>query len=126
MINICIVEGHAGSNAEMRYTPSGTATTRVSIAYSERYQKDGEWVEVTHWIPISAIGAVAEKLGAVEKGDKIFVEGEFSARTYEDKDGTTKTFYAIKARRFQFLSKKSERPKTQEAAQADEDDAPWD
>lgn len=127
-VNVCLIDGNAGSDAEMRYTPSGTASTTVNIAHSERYQKDGEWVENTHWVPISALGPVAERLAQVEKGDKILVQGEFIARQYKDKEGQQRTYYGIKARSFSFLSKKSDRQA--QPPQQDEQDAygdpPWD
>jgi|GEM_PF-4663782 single-strand DNA-binding protein len=41
MINKAIIIGNLGSDPEIRYTPSGTATAQFSVATTERY-KDAE------------------------------------------------------------------------------------
>lgn len=42
--------GTAGKDTELKYTPSGAAVAKLSLATNERYKdKAGEWQERTEW-----------------------------------------------------------------------------
>ena len=57
------IVGYLGKNAEMRYTPQGTAVLNFSIATTER-RKDsrGEFTDITTWFKVSLWGKQAEAL----------------------------------------------------------------
>lgn len=75
--NQVILLGRVGSDPELRYTQSGTASVSISLATS-RNRKDaaGEWHEETSWHRLKAFGKQAEVLGErLKKGELLFVEG---------------------------------------------------
>lgn len=101
------IEGFVGRDAEMRYTPSGTAITNFSVGVNEDYKKKGtdEWQKQTIWMKVSVFGDNAEKLvNRVKKGMKISCEGVLqfdpktgNPRTYARKDGTLATSFEMTA-----------------------------
>ena len=62
----------------------------MNIATSEGYKnKEGEWVNETEWHSVVVWGPVAERVKRFRKGEKIYVKGKNTTRTYE-KDGEKK------------------------------------
>ena len=50
-VNMAVIMGHVGSDPEVRYTPSGSAVTNLSVATSESWKdkQNGEMQERTEW-----------------------------------------------------------------------------
>lgn len=95
-VNKAIVEGRCGRDAEARAAGS-SVVANVSLAVTERYRtRGGDDKEVTNWIPVVAWGDLAEELGRARKGDRVFVEGTISTRSYE-KDGQKRNVVEVKA-----------------------------
>lgn len=94
-MNTVIIDGRAGSDPEMRYSERGKAITTVNIAHTEYRKTDGEYKEMTHWVPIIAFDKQAERLAGAHKGDLLVVCGRFSTRVYVDKNGNNRTDYRI-------------------------------
>jgi single-strand DNA-binding protein len=88
-VNKWIGVGVIGRDAEVQHTPSGSSVTKFSMATSYRYKKNGEYVEDTDWHNIVAWNkeAVAPYL---TKGTKVYVEGRYTTRSYQDKNGDKK------------------------------------
>lgn len=87
-LNSCRFIGRLGRDPEMRYTPSGSALLKFSIAVDE-YSKnaDGTRKQVTHWVPLIAWGRQAELLNTlVKKGTLVSVDAKYETQQYE-KDG---------------------------------------
>lgn len=79
--------GTLGRDAELKFTPGGTAITKFSIATNRRWKdkQSGEWKEETDWISIVLWNS--ENLSAfLVKGKQVYVEGRLQTRNYE-KDG---------------------------------------
>lgn len=87
--NQCNFTGRAGSDADLRFTPQGTAVATVNIAVGKSFKdKDGNKQERTEWIPLVAWRQLAEIFGRyVTKGKHIRVTGEMQTRSYDNKDG---------------------------------------
>ena len=104
------------ADPELRYTPAGTAVLNLRFASDRNYRdKNGEWQTVTHWFEGALWGDVAEAAGKEEryhKGDKVYLEGEPSARAYlsKDKEGVEKPAgrIEIKIDRITMLKRKTE------------------
>lgn len=83
-INKIILVGTLGRDAETKFTPSGVAVTRLSLA-TERSWKDkqsDEWKSETEWHQITLWRK--EKLAEyLTKGVKVYVEGSLKTRSYE-------------------------------------------
>jgi single-strand DNA-binding protein len=63
-LNKVILVGNLGADPEMRYTASGTAVAKFSLATSRKFTgKDGQKQEKTEWHRIVAWGKLAEICG---------------------------------------------------------------
>jgi single-strand DNA-binding protein len=86
-VNKAILIGHLGRDAETKFTQSGVAMTRFSVATNRRWkdQQTGEWKEETDWVNV--VLWRQENLGQyLLKGKQVYVEGRIQTRSYEDKD----------------------------------------
>lgn len=87
-VNKVILVGHLGRDAETKFTPSGAAVTKFSVATNRRWkdQASGEWKEETDWSNV--VLRRSESLGNyLTKGKQIYVEGRLQTRSYEDHEG---------------------------------------
>lgn len=90
-VNKVILVGNLGRDAETKFTPSGIAMTRFSVATTRRWkdQQSGEWKEETDWSNV--VLWRQENVGQyLTKGKQVYVEGRMQTRSYEDKDGQKK------------------------------------
>ena len=81
--------GHLGRDPEIRYTPEGVATTRISLATSEAWKDrdSGKPQERTDWHQVVFWDGLAKVVGEhLIKGSLIHVEGQLRTRKYQ-KDG---------------------------------------
>jgi single-strand DNA-binding protein len=87
-VNKVILVGNLGRDAETKFTPSGTAMTKFSVATSRRWkdQQTGEWKEETDWHNI-VLWRSENLANYLTKGQKVYVEGRLQTRSYDDKDG---------------------------------------
>ncbi|MBK6764903.1 MAG: single-stranded DNA-binding protein [bacterium] len=97
MVNRVTLIGRLGRDPEMRYTPSGAAVARFSLATDEnRKDQNGQWVQETTWHNIVVLGQSAERVAeTLKKGNLVYVEGKISIRNWEDKEGQKRTQYEI-------------------------------
>jgi single-strand DNA-binding protein len=82
--------GNLGQDPEMRYTASGTAVTKLSLATNRRFTgKDGQKQERTDWHRVTIWGKTAEVAAKyLSKGRQVAIEGRIEYGSYE-KDGIT-------------------------------------
>ena len=84
-INKVELLGRVGTDPEMRYTPNGTAVTKLRLA-TDRYRRDAE--DVTDWHDVVVWGATGEAVNQyVQKGRRIYVTGRLVQNTWENEDG---------------------------------------
>jgi single-strand DNA-binding protein len=88
-LNKVILIGNLGSDPEMRYTASGTAVCKFSLATSRKFTgKDGQKQDKTEWHRIVAWTKLAEICGQyLSKGKQVMIEGRIEYGSYE-KDGS--------------------------------------
>ena len=79
--------GHAGRDADTRFTPGGDAVCEVSIAVT-RKRKESETVT---WWRVVVFGKSAEWAGEIKKGDVVFASGEPVLEDWQDKDGNKRS-----------------------------------
>ena len=93
-VNKVILIGNLGKDPEVKYTPSGTAVAKFSLATNERYKdKDGQWQDRTEWHNIVAWQRMAEIVGEyLKKGRTVYVEGRLQTRSWEDKESGQKKY----------------------------------
>jgi single-strand DNA-binding protein len=106
MSNVFSFTGICGSDAEVRYLPSGQAVLNVRVAnrvgFGDREQT--LWLNVTVWGK-RAEGSLKDYL---KKGQQVFVSGELTQREYRANDGTTKTALELNANILDLVGKKSD------------------
>jgi single-strand DNA-binding protein len=87
-VNKVILLGHLGKDAETKFTPSGVAVTKFSIATSRRWkdQQSGDWKEETDWHNV-VLWRAENLANYLLKGKQVYVEGRLQTRNYDDKDG---------------------------------------
>ena len=87
-LNKVMLIGHLGGDADVKYTPKGTAIANFSVATNESRKDDkGEWIDRTEWHKIVLWGKLAEFAEQyLKKGTMLLVEGHLQTRNWEDKD----------------------------------------
>ena len=112
--------GNVGNDPDIRvYNDTKFATFKV--ATTKRFRdRSGEQREQTQWHTCSASGNIAEVVEKyIKKGASVFVSGELTYRTWQDKDGNDRTSTEVKLYTVQMLDK---RPKgAPEVVSQDED-----
>lgn len=103
MFSKTIILGHAGRDAEQRFTPAGKAVTQFSVAVNVGYgeNKKTQWFDVTCWEKLAEVCAKY-----VKKGSLVLCEGQVELNEYQGKDGTSKASLRLTARDVRFLSPK--------------------
>src|SRR5471030_2246042 len=93
-INKVILVGNVGKDPEIKYTPSGVALAKFSIATNERFKdKSGEWQDRTEWHNVLAWQRLAEIVGEyVHQGTKLYIEGKLQSSSWEDRNSGEKKF----------------------------------
>jgi len=93
-VNKVILIGNLGKDPEVKYTPSGTAMAKFSLATNERYKdKAGEFQERTEWHNIVAWQRLAEIAGEyLKKGRSVYIEGRIQTRSWDDKTSGQKKY----------------------------------
>jgi len=88
-VNKVILIGNLGKDPEVRYMPSGSAVTNVTIATSETWKdkQSGEKQERTEWHNVVFFNRLAEIAGEyLKKGSKVYIEGSLRTRKWQDKN----------------------------------------
>ncbi|HEY7211381.1 MAG TPA: single-stranded DNA-binding protein [Bryobacteraceae bacterium] len=87
-VNKVLLIGNLGRDAETKFTPSGAAVTRFSVATTRSWkdQQTNEWKEETNWTNV-VLWRQENLANYLTKGKQVYVEGRLQTRSYDDKDG---------------------------------------
>ncbi|WP_024890949.1 single-stranded DNA-binding protein [Luteimonas huabeiensis] len=104
-INKVILVGNLGNDPETKYTQSGMAVTKISLATtSVRKDRDGNTQERTEWHRVTFFGKLGEIAGEyLRKGSQVYVEGSIRYDKYTGQDGQERYFTDIIADEMQML-----------------------
>lgn len=106
MLNTIVLVGRLTADPEIRYTASGIAQCKFSLAV-ERNFKNAAGEKETDFINVVAWRKLAEIIGQyVNKGNMFGVRGSLQVRKYQDKDGNNRTAHEVVVEDFQFLEPK--------------------
>lgn len=108
--NKVIIAGNLTRDPETRYTPTGLAICKISVAINEkRKDKDGQLKEAAVFVDVDSFGKQAETVGQYfKKGNPILVEGRLKLDTWDDKTtGKPKSRLGVVMEQFQFMASKS-------------------
>lgn len=104
-MNLVVLIGNVGKDAELRYGASGAAHVRFSVATS---YGSGE-KQSTDWHNVTWFGENAEKASQyVTKGKQVAIEGRISYRTWDDDRGQKHYMTEIIANRVTLLGKRED------------------
>jgi single-strand DNA-binding protein len=108
-LNSVIIAGNLTKDPIFRQTTNGTPVVNFSIASNRRFRdKNDEWKEDVCYVGVVAWNRLAESCrDKLKKGNAVLVDGELQSRTFKTEDGGNRTIVEIKARRIQFLNKRS-------------------
>lgn len=112
MIDVITLTGGLPRNAELRFTPQGAAVANFTVASSDKYfdQDKREWVQtralyvdVTIWNESGDRKNPtpwAELAAKLKTGDKVAVTGKLVTRSFQTRDGDSRTKIEFQALRF--------------------------
>ena len=107
-LNRCEFIGNLGDDPELRYTQSGTAVARASIACNEVWndRETGEKKERVEWVNLESWGKLAETASQyLKKGHPVYVAGQLRTDKYTPRDGgPQKYFTKVNVREMVLLS----------------------
>ncbi len=115
-VNKVILIGRLGRDPEIRYTPSGQALAKFSLATDEnRKDQDGNWQTETTWHNIVLWAKNAERAGEnLKKGHLIYIEGRISNRSWDDPEtGQKKYMTEVVGDRFKMLGSRGDNVQSQ-------------
>ena len=103
-VNKVILIGNLGRDPEVRHTNDGSPIVNLNVATSEtwRDRNSGERKERTEWHRVvifnERLAEVAQKY--LQKGSKVYIEGQLQTRKWTDKDGAEKYTTEVVLQRF--------------------------
>lgn len=105
MLNKVMIIGNLWEEPEMRFTPQGKAVTNFSVAVNKKRGEN----ENTEWFNIVAWNNLAESCNRyLNKGSKVYVEGELQTRSWENNDGQKHYKTEVIANQVEFLDRKQQ------------------
>lgn len=116
--NITLI-GNLVRDPELRYIPSGTAVSEVTVAVTEREKKNGSYQDTTAFIDCVLWGKTAELVNEhFQKGSPVCFNGSIRQDNWE-KDGQKRSKLKVVVNSMTFIGSKSDRqsqPESREAA----------
>ena len=108
-INNIVISGNLTKDPVFRQTTNGTPVANFSIASNRKYRDaNNQWQEEVCYIGIVAWNRLAESCSnRLKKGSAVLIDGELQSHSFKSDDGFTRNIVEIKARRIQFLNKRT-------------------
>ena len=104
--NRVILIGNLTRDPELRYIPSGTAVTEITLAVNDRVKRNDQWVEEAHFFDVTLWARTAEVAGEyLSKGSAVLIEGRLKHDRWEQ-DGQKKSKVQIVGEKMQMLGAK--------------------
>ena len=120
-MNQVSIIGRLGADVELRYTPTGRAVARMSIAVNDRYGEN----ERTYWFPVICWNGLAETVNQyLHKGSRVAVSGRLTTRSYETDDGK-RTITEIVANSVDFLDPRPANQEPEDETPVTDDEIPF-
>ena len=90
--------GNLTRDPELKFTSTGKAQTRFSIAVNRRWQKDGTWEEQVSYFDVTCWATLAENVAnTVTKGARVIVTGRLEQRSWNTAEGEKRSTIEIVA-----------------------------
>ncbi|MDP2954445.1 MAG: single-stranded DNA-binding protein [Chloroflexota bacterium] len=109
-LNKVMIIGRLGRDPEMRYTPTGRPVASFSVASGRVWTTpEGTRNQATEWFNVVAWGPLAETCNQyLKKGGRVYIEGRLQTRSWEDKEGQSRSRVEVVARDMIMLDTRSQ------------------
>jgi single-strand DNA-binding protein len=126
MVNRVILIGNLGRDPEVRRLENGAVVAKFSVATNKNYKdKTGEWQSQTEWHDVVAWRNLAERAESqLTKGSQVYIEGELTHRTWQDKDGNNRKTTEVVAGYFRAINRRDSNDSGGEYFPSEEDEMP--
>ncbi len=115
-MNCCQFVGRLTRDAEVRYSQSGLAVVRFSLAVNRRKQVGDQWQDEASFFDFVYMGKIAETLNQyLVKGRQLAVQSEAVMNSYEDRSGQKRSRVEFHVRSLQLLGSVQEGGSSQQA-----------
>jgi single-strand DNA-binding protein len=116
MYNKVICVGNLTRNIELKYTPSGLAIGKSSIATSHKYKTaTGDTKEEVCFLEFNIMGKMAETANQyLKKGSKAMLEGRLVLEQWTDSTGQARSKHSLRVETMKMLDSKVATNNTQE------------
>lgn len=95
MLNVVVLVGRLGQDAELKYFESGSVKARFTVAVDRTVGRENKQ---TDWFTVEAWGKLAEFAGEwLKKGQLVSVTGQLEVRQWTDQTGNTREALSIRA-----------------------------
>jgi single-strand DNA-binding protein len=93
------ITGNLTDNPEVTFTPNGAAVCNFRLAVTPRIREGDTWRDgETSFFRITAWRQLAEHVGdSLSKGDRVIVQGQLRARSWETPEGERRTVVEVTA-----------------------------
>lgn len=107
MLNRVILIGRLTRDPELRYTPSGVAVTRFTVAVNRRFanqngEREADFINCVAWR-----GLAENVANYTRKGSLVGIEGRLQVQSYENQEGRTVWTTEVVADDVRFLEPKN-------------------
>lgn len=108
-LNSIVIAGNLTKDPVFRQTTNGTPVVNFSIASNRKYRDaSNQWQEEVCYVGIVAWNRLADScMNRLKKGSAVLIDGELQSHLLKNDDGFSRNIVEIKARRIQFLNKRS-------------------
>jgi len=111
-INQVVLVGRLTRDAELKYTNTGTAVCKMSIAVNRRRKSNDQWINEAYFFDIVLWGKIGEALSQyLVKGKQVGVVGELRQNKWEQ-DGQPRSKVEVVASNIQLLGGRSDGSKS--------------
>ncbi len=111
MINTVALQGNLTRDAEIRYTQTGFAVGKFTVAVNDRRKNSqtGQWEDDPSFIDVKLLGPRAEKLAPyLTKGKRVTVQGKLKQERWEDrKSGQARSYLYVLVDELEFASSRN-------------------
>lgn len=105
-LNQVTIIGNLTRDADLRYTPSGQAVCRISVAVNEQFRdRTGQDQERVAFVDVNAWRELAEAISELSKGDGVFVIGRLTNENWTDNEGNQRYSTRLEAQRIEYLTR---------------------
>lgn len=111
--------GRLVKDAELRYTPNGTAHTIISIAVNRSVKNGEQWEDEASFIDVELWGNLAENVQKFSgRGKRVAITGALVQKRWK-KDGQKRSKLCVSAHAVQFLTPKEQNAPLNSAASSE-------